>query len=246
MLWNGLSAAKDKKILNPQDRLRCQMQALSFLLLLDTENATPSLPKAVVYIEDIITEFESSCGVMTKEDTSILLQEMNTLFNTCWTGDQDSDRDGSKQRAASRFYVLSEMVLIILKVLCKAGHHRLASSFLSEIERKASEFLSCQCTAVVLAKWGVMIHSTVKAGDEARQALTECARAVRSVSGNLGDREGHAFLEGCSFVVWVVDSGYDKGLSGPVLLALFSFFEEHQECVMRILNKVSIASDESK
>uniref|UniRef100_A0A3Q4HSX9 separase n=1 Tax=Neolamprologus brichardi TaxID=32507 RepID=A0A3Q4HSX9_NEOBR len=36
-----------------------------------------------------------------------------------------------------------------------------------------------------------MIHSTVKAGDEARQALTECARAVRSVSGNLGDREGH-------------------------------------------------------
>lgn len=246
MLWNGLSAAKDKKILNPQDKLRCQMQALSFLLLLDTENATPSLPKAVVYIEDIITEFESSCGVMTKEDTSILLQEMNTLFNTCWIGDQDSDGDGSKQRAASRFYVLSEMVLIILKVLCKAGHHRLASSFLSEIERKASEFLSCQCTAVVLAKWGVMIHSTVKAGDEARQALTECARAVRSVSGNLGDREGHALLEGCSFVVWAVDSGYDKGLSGPVLLALFSFFEEHQECVMRILNKVSIASDESK
>ncbi|XP_006807618.1 separin [Neolamprologus brichardi] len=237
VLWNGLSAAKDKKILNPQDKLRCQMQALSFLLLLDTENATPSLPKAVVYIEDIITEFESSCGVMTKEDTSILLQEMNTLFNTCWTGDQDSDGDGSKQRAASRFYVLSEMVLIILKVLCKAGHHRLASSFLSEIERKASEFLSCQCTAVVLAKWGVMIHSTVKAGDEARQALTECARAVRSVSGNLGDREGHALLEGCSFVVWAVDSGYDKGLSGPVLLALFSFFEEHQECVMRILNK---------
>uniref|UniRef100_A0A3Q4MVM5 separase n=1 Tax=Neolamprologus brichardi TaxID=32507 RepID=A0A3Q4MVM5_NEOBR len=128
------------------------------------------------------------------------------------------------------FHIVKKLSSIEVHVLCKAGHHRLASSFLSEIERKASEFLSCQCTAVVLAKWGVMIHSTVKAGDEARQALTECARAVRSVSGNLGDREGHALLEGCSFVVWAVDSGYDKGLSGPVLLALFSFFEEHQEC----------------
>ncbi|XP_030585374.1 separin [Archocentrus centrarchus] len=235
VLWNGLSAAKEKTVLNPRDKLHCQFQALSFLLLLDTENAAPSLPKATVYTEDVVTEFESSCGALTKDDASILLQEMNTLFNTCWTGDRDVEGDGSKQRAASRFYVLSEMVLTIVKVLCKAGHHSLASSFLSEIEKK--DCVSRRCTALVLAKWGVAIHSTIKAGDEARQALTECARALRSVSGNLGDKEGHALLEGCSLVVWAVESGYDKGLSGPVLLALFSFFEEHQECIMKMLNK---------
>lgn len=222
-------------MLNPRDKLHCQFQALSFLLLLDSENAPPSLPKATAYTEDIVAEFESSCGALTEEDASILLQEMNTF----WTGDQDFEGDRSKQRAASCFYVLSEMVLTIVKALCKGGHHSLASGFLRETEKK-----DCWCTALVLAKWGVVIHSTIKAGDEARQALTECARVLRSVSGNLGDREGRALLEGCSLVVWAVESGYEKGLSGPVLLALFSFFEEHQECIMKMLNKVSVATDQ--
>lgn len=240
MLWNGLSATKDRNILNPRDKLHCQMQALSFLLLLDTENATPSFCKAPIYTEDAITEFESSCEAVTKDDASFLLQEMNTLFSRCWTGGQGCKGDGSKlSTVTSSFYTLSEMVLVMVKVLCKAGHYDLASAFLNDIESKVVD-CAAQCTAVVLGKWAIKIHSTMKAGGESGQALTQCARALRSLSADLGDREAHALLEGCGLVVWAVESGHSKGLSGPVLLAWFSFLEEHQERILKTVKKVSV------
>lgn len=242
VLWNGLSAAKDRKILDPREKLRCQVQALSFLLLLDRKSATPSFSKAPVYTEDAITEYESSCGALTKDDAAFLLQEMHTLFNKCWTPGRVCDTDGSKQDSSS-FYTLSEMILIAVKVLCKAGHHSMASVFLSETESQASDCADCRCTALVLGKWGVKIHSTIKAGGESGQALTECARALRSLSADLDDREARAVLDGCSLVVWAVESGPNKGLSGLVLLALFSFLEEYQERILKILSKVSVSAD---
>lgn len=247
MLWNGLSATKDRKILNPRDKLHCQMQALSFLLLLDTESATPLISKAPVYTEDAITEFESSCGPITKGDASFLLQEMHTLFNRCWTGGQGCEGDLSKQSTeTSSLHVLSEMVLIIVKVLCKAGHYDLASTFANEIENKFKDCADCQCAAVVLGKWAVKIHSTMRAGGESGPALTECARALRSLPAALGDREAHAVLEGCGLVVWAVESGHSKGLSGPVLLSWFSFLEEHQERIYKMLKKVSVFTEQKR
>lgn len=247
MLWSGLSATKDRKILNPRDKLHCRIQALSFLLLLDTESATPSISKAPIYTEDAITDFESSCGVITKDDASFLLQEMHTLFNRCWTGGQGCEGDGSTQSTETpSLYVLSEMVLVIVKVLCKAGHYDPASTFVNEIERKVRDSANCQCTAVVLGKWAVKIHSTMKAGGESGQALTECARALRSLSADLEEREAHAVLEGCGLVVWAVESGHSKGLSGPVLLAWFSFLEEHQERILKMLKKVSVVTDQEE
>lgn len=241
VLWNGLSATKDIKILNPHDKLHCQMQALSFLLLLDTDSATPSISKAPIYTEDAITEFESSFETVTKDDASFLLQKMQTLFNRCWTG---SDGAGSKQLSvASSIYTLSEMALIIVKMLCKFAHYDLASTFLSEIESKLKDLADCQCTAVVLGKWAVKIHSTMKAGVESGPALTECARALRSLSADLGDREAHAVLEACGLVLWAVESDHSNGLSGPVLLAFFSFLEEHQEQIIKVLKKVSVISE---
>ncbi|KAM9362423.1 separin [Symphorus nematophorus] len=243
VLWSGLSATKDWKILNPRDRLHCQMQALSFLLLLDTESATPS--KAPIYTEDAITEFESSCGVITKDDVAFLLKEMHTLFNRCWTVGQGSEGDGSKQSVeTSSLYVLSEMVLIIVKVLCKAGHYDQASTFMNEFESKIRDSDGYQYTAAVLGKWAVKIHCTMKVGGESSHALTECARALRSLSGDLGDQEAHAVLEGCGLVVWAVESGHSKGLSGSVLLALFSFLEEHQERILKTLKKNSTCQAE--
>ncbi|XP_073323552.1 separin isoform X2 [Pagrus major] len=240
VLWNGLSATKNEKILNPRDKLHCQLQALSFLLLLDTESATPSVSKAPIYTEDSITEFESSCGVMSKDDASFLIQEMQTLFDKCWMGVQRGEEDGSKQSAeTSSLYVLSEMVLIVVKVLCKAGHYDQASSFVNEFESRFRNCTDCQCTAAVLGKWAVKIHTTMKAGGESGQALTECARALRSLSADLGEREAHAVLEGCGLVVWAVESGYSKGLSAPVLLSWFSFLEEHQERILKVLKKPS-------
>ncbi|XP_044204007.1 separin [Thunnus albacares] len=238
VLWNGLSAAKDRKILNPRDKLHCQIQALSFLLLLDTESATPSFSKAPIYTEDAVAEFERSCEVLTKEDASFLLQEMHTLFYRCWTGGQGCEGDGSKQLIeTSVLHTLSEVVLIIVKVLCKSGHYDLASTFLNEIESKVRDCADCQCTALVLGKWAVKVHSTMKSKEESGQALTECARALRSLSNDLGDREAHAVLEGCGLVVWAVESGHSKALSGPVLLAWFSFLEEHQERILKVLKK---------
>lgn len=248
VLWNGLSATKeDGKILNPCDKLHCKMQALSFLLLLDTESATPSISKTPIYAEDAITEFESSCGAITKDGAAFLLQEMHTLFSRCWTGARDCEGDGSKPSAeTSSLYVLSEMVLIIAKVLSKAAHYDLATTFVNEIERKVRAYAGCQCTAVVLGKWAVKIHSTLKTGGESGQALTECARTLRSLSSDLGDREAHSVLEGCRLVVWAIESGHCKELSGPVLLAWFSFLEEHQERIIKTLKKVNVDTDQKK
>ncbi|XP_051804162.1 separin [Acanthochromis polyacanthus] len=246
VLWNGLSVGKTKKILNPRNKLHCQMQALSFLLLLDTESAIPSSSKVPTYTEDAITAFKSSCETMTKEDASFLIEEIQTLFNRCWTGGHSSEGDGSKQCAdASSFYLLFEVALIVAKVLCKTSHYSLASAFLDEIESKVSDCVNGQCTALGLGKWGIKIHSAVKAGEESGQAFTECARALRSVSADLGDREAHAVLEGCSLVVWAVESGHNKGFSGPALLALFSFLEEHQIRIMKGLKKKSAHQAES-
>ncbi|CAJ1051098.1 separin [Xyrichtys novacula] len=238
VLWNGLSASKESKIENPRDRFHCQIQALSFLLLLDTDSSIPSLSKAPIYTEDAINEYESSCRGISTDDASFLLQEMNTLFSSCWTSGQSCDGDRSKQSAVtSSSYVLSEMVLVIVKLLCKTCHHGPAFTFLNDIESKFMDHADCQHTAIMLGKWAVKFHSTVKAGGESSQALKECARALRSLSADLGNQEAHSVLEGCGLVMWVVESGNTKGLSGPVLLAWFSFLEEYQEQIMRMLKK---------
>ncbi|XP_054473293.1 separin [Anoplopoma fimbria] len=245
VLWNGLSATKDKKTLNPRDKLHCQIQALSFLLLLDTESVTPSFSKAPIYTEDAIAEFESSCEAVTKDAASFLLQQIHTLFSGCWTSGQGCEGGGSKLLTeTSSLYTLFEIVLITVKVLCKSGHYDLAFTFLNEIESKVRDCADCHCTALVLGKWAVKINSTMKAGGESSQSLTECARALRSLSAELGDREAHAVLEGCGLVVWAVESSNSKGISGPVLLAWFSFCEEHQERMVKTLNKNSTCQAE--
>lgn len=238
VLWNGLSAAKDKKILTPRDKLHCQMKALSFLLLLDTEGAVPPKSKTPIYTEDAITEFESSCGAVTKEDAAFLMEEMQTVFNRCWTGGQGCEEGRSKSAESLSLYALSEMALVIVKVLCKAAHYGLAATFVDGFESKVKA-----CTAVVLGKWVVKIHSAMRTGGESSQALTECARALRSLPSDLGERGAHSVLEGCRLVMWAVESGHSKELSGPELLALFSFFEEHQEQILKSLKKASVACE---
>lgn len=199
------------------------------------KSTTPTASKAPAYIDNAITEFESSCGQVTSENASLLLKEIQMLFNRCW-----NDAQGNNSVEGSSFFAISEMALIMAKALCKAGHYSLASAFLKDVERKVTDCVDSRCTALVLGKRGVKIHKMIKAGDESGQALTECARALRSVSADLSDKEAHAVLEGCSLVVWAVESGQNKGLSGPVLLALFSFLDEYQDRLVKVLNKVSV------
>uniref|UniRef100_A0A3Q3JR04 separase n=1 Tax=Monopterus albus TaxID=43700 RepID=A0A3Q3JR04_MONAL len=123
ILWSGLAATKDRKILAPQDKLRYQMQALNFLLLLNTEVAGSASSKAPIYTEDAITEYESGCGAVTKEDASFLLQEVRTLFSRCWTSSQGCEGDRFKQYTeTSGFYVLSEMVLTMCYIIVTFFH----------------------------------------------------------------------------------------------------------------------------
>lgn len=247
MLWNGISASKNKKNMNAHDRLHCQMQALSFLMLLDTESGAPSTSKFSIYTEDAVTEFESSCGAISKDDAFFLLKEMHTVFSRCLADGHGSVEDGAKQPTeVSGLFVITEMVLILIKVLCKASHYTLAGTLINEFESKVRDCADCHCTATVLGKWAVKIYSSMKTGGEISQALTECARILRALSSDLGDKEAHSVLEGCRLVVWAVESGHGKELSGPVLLAWFSFLEEHQECILKTMKKASVLTEQMK
>ncbi|XP_076013098.1 separin [Genypterus blacodes] len=235
VLWNGASSAKNGTNINPRDKLHSKLQALAFLLLLDTEAASaPSSSKVPVYAEDALAEFENCCGTLTKEDGSFLLQTVHILLLSCWTRSRGYEGGSNSQSIKlSSSHVLSEVVLILVKLLCKAGLYKLASTLLHEIN-------NCQGTALVLGKWAVKVCSTKGAGQESGQAFTECARALRSLSADLGDTEAHAILQGCNLVMWAAESGQRKGLSGPVLLACFSFLEEYQELISKILQKQNL------
>lgn len=247
MLWNGISASKNEKMVNARGRLHCQMQALSFLLLLDAESGAPSMSKLSIYTEDAVTEFESSCGAITKDDAAFLLKEMHAVFDRCLADGRGRVEDGAEQPPEmSGLFVVSEMVLIIVKVLCKASHYILADTLINEFETKFSDCADRHCTATVLGKWAVKIYSSMKTGGESGQALTECARILRALSSDLGDKEAHLVLEGCRLVVWAVESGHGKELSAPVLLAWFSFLEEHQECIIKTMKKASVLPEQMK
>lgn len=247
MLWNGISASENKKSVNARDRLHCQMQALSFLLLLDKESGAPSMSKMFIYAEDAVAEFESSCGGVTEDDAAFLLKEMRTVLNRCLVDGRGEAEDGVKEPAGmSALFVVSEMVLIIIKVLCKAGHYTLAGTLINEFETRARDCSDRRCTATVLGKWAVEIRSSLKSGGECGQALTECARILRALSSELGDGEAHSVLEGCRLVVWAVESGHGKELSGPVLLAWFSFLEEHQEWILKTMKEASVLTEQRK
>ncbi|KAM9758407.1 separin isoform 2-T2 [Menidia menidia] len=239
VLWNGLSATKEKKILDHRGKLCSQMQALSFLLLCSTETGL-SISKAPVFAENVIADFEQGCGAFTKEDASFVVQEMNKLVNKFFTCDLELEQC----LETSNLSVLSEIVLLTMKMLCKTNHHSMAATFLKEMESRFSRCVSSQSTPLMLGKWVIEIHSAIKTGKENSQALTECARILRSLSVDLGNREIHAVLEGCSLIVWAVASGQQNVLSGPGLLALFSFLDEYHELMRTLLNKSSTCQAE--
>ncbi|XP_072307616.1 separin [Eucyclogobius newberryi] len=239
VLWYGLSAAKEETAPAPRDKLRCQLRAVSFLLLLDPASANSSVRNSPVYAQDAILQFQNG-GAMTKEDAVFLSEEIRTCF---W---KVVDESGApKQRKRSNLHPILHVVLIATKVLCKAGHYDTASNLLDATERHVKERTDCPCAALVLGRLAVKIHAALKTPQrEAGQLLTACARVLRSASA-LGDDEAGAVLEGCGLVVWVVESGHGKALSGPLLLALFSFLEEHQERLSKVLKKNSICQIEN-
>uniref|UniRef100_A0AAZ3RPI9 separase n=1 Tax=Oncorhynchus tshawytscha TaxID=74940 RepID=A0AAZ3RPI9_ONCTS len=238
VLWNGLSAAQDGACLKPRDKFCCQLQALSFLLLLDRERTSPpSCSKTPIYVEDALTEFEKGCGTLTKEDASLILEETHRHLLSPWAGGRGRDGQPSGRPCLS---TLCEVVLITSKLLSKAGFWSLAAGLVGGALGKVRNSTDCLSPALVLGRLAVDIHRSMSSGEESGQAFTECARTLRSLPNTLGDREAHVILEGCSLVVWAVEAGQSKGLSGAVLLAWFSFLEEHQELMQKRLQKVNL------
>ncbi|XP_037107969.1 separin [Syngnathus acus] len=243
VLWNSLSATMDQKVLSPKDKLRCQFQALNFRLLLDTE--TPNLSKAPAYIASAVFEFAKSREALNEKDASFVLHEMHALFSR-WSGSQDCKIDGSMPSIdTTSIYALLEMVLVIIKMLCKAGYHNLASTFLNEMGVKVRKYADCRVAALELGKRAVEIHSMGTPAECSDKFLRACARTLRSLPLKLGEREAHSVLEGCQLVMWVVENCHKKGFSSPVLLAWFSFLEEHQDLIKRILESSILQSERS-
>uniref|UniRef100_A0A3B3ZER2 separase n=1 Tax=Periophthalmus magnuspinnatus TaxID=409849 RepID=A0A3B3ZER2_9GOBI len=232
VLWNGLSASKDKATLTPRDKLHCQLQALCFLLLSDPESTNSSASKAPIYTQDAIGQFENSC-TMTKEDSGFLSEEIHKCFSKFWK-ESAHHQHGKK----STLHPIFHIVIIVTKVLCKAGHYDTATSLLDNIQSKVRALPDFTYTELVLGRLAVKIYVSLKESGEFEQYLKECARALRSLV-DVGGTEANAVLEACGLVVWAVESSYTKALSGTLLLAWFSFLEEHQECVSKVLKKVS-------
>ncbi|XP_054639816.1 separin [Dunckerocampus dactyliophorus] len=240
VLWNGLAGtAVDQKSLSRKDKLHWQFQALSFLLLLDKESDTASISKAAVYTEHAVSEFAKTCEAPSEDMVSFLLQEMHALLSQCWA------LDGSQHTmTTASVYTLFEMVLITIKTLCKGGQYSPASVFLNDIRVKMRNAADGHAAALELGKWAIKMCSMKTSEERLDQALRECARTLRSLPCNVGGREAHCVLEGCALVTWAVESCHKKGFSGTVLLACFSFLQEHQDLMIRILQKSSAIQSE--
>lgn len=217
------------------------MQALSFLLLLDTNSTNPIICKAPLYADDAIKEFETSCKATAEGGATFLVDEMQKFINRCLTRNQSRE----KSDPSTRLLVLCETLLTFLKLLCKLELHKPGTALVNDFERNAKEYADFQCTAIILGKQAVKIHSAFKSGEDSCQALTDCARALRSLPPDLENREAHSVLEGCRLVIWAVESGHSNKLTGPMLLSWFSFLEEHQELLLKTLKKVMAVSEYS-
>jgi len=240
VLWNGLATAKDGKTLNPKDRLHCQMQSLKFLLLLDSGSTAPlSCSKCA---EAAFATFQNAHGTLTTEDASFVLQETLALFHACWRSGQCASGEFLGHASLP---VLTKVVLAAAKLLCNAGYSQLASGLVDEIEGAVGHCLDCKhhLTSLTLARWAVSIHASKELDDERGQAFTECARALRSLPAHLEHhQETSTILEACGLVIWAAKAAHCSELSAPVLLAWFSFLEEHQELITKTLQKVGVLS----
>ncbi|XP_077581629.1 separin isoform X2 [Stigmatopora nigra] len=247
VLWNGLARSVDQNIFNPKDKLRCQFQALKFHLLLDKETAILSLSKAHVYLQVAMNEFVKTWEVKSEENASFLLSEIHNLFSGFGDGSQGCKGDGLMQFMDKfSMYTLIEMALVIVKMLCKAGQHSLASIILSDIVDKVKNNAGSQTAALELGKCAIEIHSVAKPDEQSDKPLMQCARVLCSLPLELSEREAYSVLEGCELVSWVVENCHKKGFKGPVLLAWFAFVKEHQERIIRILKSSMLKSEFSR
>ncbi|XP_042615136.1 separin-like [Cyprinus carpio] len=93
VLWNSLlSNRASGSTLLPRDRLHCQLQALTFRLLEQGSSSASFPSKLPMFVEEVVVEYERSCGSFTHDDVSFLSSELRELFFGPLINPQDSLR----------------------------------------------------------------------------------------------------------------------------------------------------------
>ncbi|XP_030634480.1 separin [Chanos chanos] len=229
VLWNSLLSQAPSS--DPKGRLSWQLGALSFRLLEEGSASSPSLSKTPLFVEEALTEFERAGGAaLTEDDSDFLISELRSRLFVCLTIRRGT---GSAPVACSSAAVVSEIVLKVCRLLCKAHFWSKACELVEGLQEKFAGLGSGSSPALVLCDRAVKLHRSLSSGEECGQVFTDCARLLRSLSEPMGDFERHAVLEACQLVVWATEAGQSKGMGGATLLAWFSFLEEHQELLLK-------------
>lgn len=224
VLWNSLLSNRTSgSTLSPRDRLRCQLQALSFKLLEQGSSSACFPSKVPLFVEEAVVEHERSCGCFTVDDVSFLTSELRELFFS----PQDS------ALTCPSLAVRCEVVFKVCKLLCKSRFSAEAVGLLRGTLEGVDGHVGLR-SALRLADCAVQLQCALSSGGECNKAFTECARALRVLPRAMLGPESHALLEACQLVVWALEADQCKGMDITTLLACFSFLEEYQELLLAL------------
>lgn len=226
VLWNSLlSNRASGSALPPQDRLHCQLQALTFKLLEQGSSSASFSSKVPLFVEEAVLEFERSCGCFTHNDVSFLTSELRELFFGPLINPQDS------ALTCPSLAVRCEVVFKVCKLLCKSRFSAEAVGLLRGTLEGVDDHVGLR-SALSLADCAVQLQCALSSGGECSKAFTKCARALRVLPRAVSAPEFHALLEACQLVVWSLEASQCKGMDLTTLLACFSFLEEYQELLL--------------
>lgn len=178
-----------------------------------------------MFVEEVVVEYERSCGSFTHDDVSFLSSELRELFFGPLINPQDS------ALTCLSLAVRCEVVFKVCKLLCKSRFSAEAVGLLRGALEGVDGHVGLRLT-LRLADRAVQLHSAFSLGGECSKAFTECARSLRGLPRVMSAAESHALLEACQLVVWALEAGQCKGMDETTLLACFSFLEEYQELLL--------------
>uniref|UniRef100_A0A672NDD1 Separin-like n=1 Tax=Sinocyclocheilus grahami TaxID=75366 RepID=A0A672NDD1_SINGR len=226
VLWNSLlSNRASGSTLLPRDRLHCQLQALTFRLLEQGSSSASFPSKVPLFVEEVVVEYERSCGSFTHGDVSFLSSELRELFFGPLISSQDS------ALTCLSLAVRCEVVFKVCKLLCKSRFSAEAVGLLRDALEGVDGHVGLRL-ALSLADRAVQLQSALSLEGECSKAFTECARSLRGLPRVMSAAESHALLEACQLVVWALEAGQCKEMDVTTLLACFSFLEEYQELLL--------------
>ncbi|XP_016408524.1 separin-like [Sinocyclocheilus rhinocerous] len=226
VLWNSLlSNRASGSTLLPRERLHCQLQALTFRLLEQGSSSASFPSKVPLFVEEVVVEYERSCGSFTHDDVSFLSSELRELFFGPLINPQDS------ALTCLSLAVQCEVVFKVCKLLCKSRFSAEAVGLLRGALDGVDGHVGLRL-ALSLADRAVQLQSALSLGGECSKAFTECARSLRGLPRVMSAAESHALLEACQLVVWALEAGQCKEMDVTTLLACFSFLEEYQELLL--------------